>query len=317
MAKTRRTGSGLQRYMPYVRTAYKIAKQGYKIYTKYNKKRQTDGIGVTNQYDRKTVYKKRRMPRRKRQRWVRFVKKVKAVEHSDNCQRSIVFNQRWSNSTAAGTQTISVVGMYGLNGTSVASLEYGVEDIYKIINNDPDVGINNSKISFKSCVLDVTMQADPSNTGTVEVDLYELFPKKNQRFSSVNSCINTALTDTPTIGAFYNAIAMNQIGVTPFQIPMLGMAFTIGKKVKYLLSPGQACTYQCRDPKNRMVDTNNVNDLAGTAYHPKYGSRAFLIVFKQTPAGTQAGQTLAVGATRTYAYTYEGCNTYKDGQQIL
>lgn len=56
------------------------------------KKKFTSGSGVTNQYNATLQYRKRRMPRRKRGQWKRFVRKVRAVNMRSQASRTFVFN---------------------------------------------------------------------------------------------------------------------------------------------------------------------------------------------------------------------------------
>ena len=56
------------------------------------KKRQTSGLGVTQQHDRRMVYRKRRMSRRLKRRWRNFSRKVLSVSEKDLGSRTVVRN---------------------------------------------------------------------------------------------------------------------------------------------------------------------------------------------------------------------------------
>lgn len=280
------------------------------------RRRTTEGIGVTSQYDRRGVYKKRRMPKRRRQRWARFVKKVRAVNFKDECGRSVVFNNSLTLTTGAGNQVVGSVGLYNVKGANGAG-ELGMGDIYDVYNQDPDLTASNSKFIFKSGILDLTMQANQDNSGTLEIDLYEFIPKNTPAQAGFIAAITDAQSDTAAIGGLGSSISLDQRGTTPFALPQLLMEYTIKKKTKYVLSPGQVATYQDRDPKNRMVESKVIVDYGNHHSSSRFGSRMILIIAKQCPGAAQVAQTLSVGVTRAYTYSFEGCNTYKDMYRTL
>ena len=55
-------------------------------------RRGSSGVGVTNQHDRAFVYRKKRMPRRRGKRWMKFSRKVHFVAEKDLGTRTIVMN---------------------------------------------------------------------------------------------------------------------------------------------------------------------------------------------------------------------------------
>ena len=102
---------------------------------------------MTNQYDRTSVYRKKRMPYKKRKRWGRFVKKVKAAENTTLGTRTRVYNKRMTYTTDAytgGPQTIvpkqifKSLCLYGCNDTSGAAGDDVRRDLENILETDRD-----------------------------------------------------------------------------------------------------------------------------------------------------------------------------------
>ena len=82
--------------------AYK-AHKAFKGYVK-TKKQRSQGYndpGITAQYDRTLQYKKRKMPKYKRKRWIKFIKKVQAATDGSGTQQ-LVFNNQISGNIASG-----------------------------------------------------------------------------------------------------------------------------------------------------------------------------------------------------------------------
>lgn len=269
------------------------------------------GRGTTTQYDRKTIYSKKRMPLGKKRTWSKFVKKVRAVTTSERCGRSIVMNKTLNIGTTG--QNFGVFGLLNVNGTD-GTKEVGMEDLSLLVTHEPALNAGNSKMLLKSAVLDITMNVPFDNIYAMEIDLYEIMAKRKVPYEGLQAAITTAQAATPTIGAsaYYNALDIGSLrGVTPFQIPQLLQDYTIIKKTKYTLNPSQNATFQIRDPKNREYDYKEVTSSTGHA-DPKMGSKILMAIVKGIDSGIN-GVQVNFGISRTYYYTYEGCNTYEDG----
>lgn len=287
---------------------------------------QRSGGGVTSQYNRTKVYQKKFMPKRKKVRWRKFAKKVKAVADQERCGRSVVFNISNQCITTGTGQAFGSIGLLNVKGTNAAS-EIGMGDLWDLLSGDGDLSASNSKMLIKSAVLDITFEAPVSfvaesityNSYPLEVDVYEMSPKKRPPFTGMIAAINDAASSTPSIGGGYTALTLAARGCTVFQLPQLLSYYTVMKKTKYTINPGSNFTYQIRDPKNRTVDYNQVVDFTGTHASSSYGSRIVLAVAKNTNAGALPTEGIALNyaCTRTYFYNFEGCNTYKDGWRSL
>lgn len=267
-------------------------------YTRTTKKQQ-NGLGVTNQFDTKWIYRRKRMPAGKRRRWVRALKRNRAMLMTNVGTTSIVFNDTISSSFTGSNQSHACFHLYGNHGTGF-STEKATNDLSTICSNDTRINENTEKFIATSAVLDMTF----TNTGVtkLEIDVYTMKHMKDSTNSNFANDLNAAALATVPPGATEPAYTIGSRGVTYFQLPMLGhMGIKIWTKKKYFLAPGEVFTYQIRDPKNRLISTEKVNDSG--AYTLKGLTTTVGFIVKSVP-GTVAtdASSYSIGGTRTYAY---------------
>lgn len=293
---------------------YGATRAGGYLYNKFFKKSAPE-TGVTSQYDKVTQYRKKSMPKAKKRRWRKFVRKVEAVNTKSLGTRTVVFNDKLPiYSGVAGFQAYGSAALYGFCGQDSA-ISVGNRDIFRMCNSDSDImlngtdGGNPSKIIFKSGIIDFTMR----NTGSdgVELDLYEInvMTDATKEPSFVSTVIESQV-DTNTIpGSTGTALTLAQRGVTLFDLPNLISAdrLKIYKKKKFFLPPGNTATHQHRDPRNHYFNADDVNIFD----HPDEGSYAkrkmttlFVFVAKAivTEEGSGTIPTVVIGVTRKYSY---------------
>lgn len=299
---------------PFIRAAGKHAYS--KVFTK-KKKSVTTGTGVTTQLDAKTIYRKKRMPRRQRKRWSNFKNKVKAAQ-DDRGTTSITFsdqNNQYITDTVAGYRRnlLQAVHLSGTNG-GLYSYELGSQDLLRIVTNDDYVNDNESgKFTMKSAIMDVTItNPTPSGEnqyhGALEVDLYEIsYGKKRPNMDSITAIWNQGIGNTTAAIAAYPKATIAYRGVSPFEMceSMSVGGMKILKKTKYFISEGHSVSYQMRDPRNTVY---NVSDIK----NPQVGyigkrTRTILLVAK--PVDVIADNTifnLLTKTSRHYKYTCDG-----------
>lgn len=300
----------------------------------------TSGTGVTDHYDRKQVYRKRRMPRFRRRRWKAFSRKVKFVAEKEYGTRTVVFNRSITfNNANAGFQCLGYVYLYGNQSTDSWANDInsiGALETQQAINA-PTVDYNvdkTTKVMFQSAILDITVRNTSFITLTglgdsslrLEVDAYELSvntPAINVLTAriTVNELFGDGSTDTFTIPGAASGLAIQNRGATPFDIPMALSRYRIKiwKKTKYILNNGESFTYQVRDPKRRVITHQNM--IADQGFNKRGWTRIIYFIAKLLPgtvlgaAAGQATEQLTVGATRKYMYKVEGINA--DGDAYL
>lgn len=291
------------------------------------------GVGITAQYDRKSIYRKKRMPRKMRRRWRRFVQKVNATKDRDLGTRTVVFNSQVdvSNETA-GNDIVFSCSLYGLRATSSVingDLE-AIGQLENVGNPTAAAGVTVSKmshISFHSGVLDITYR----NTSTFktdqgeilaaeaqqEVDIYEIYCREDfvtlgTNYENLGSGIDNETNQELTIGGTGTNLRIYRRGVTPFDCPtaLSRLGIKILKKTKYFVPGGSTITYQARDPKRRTGLLRELTDEEGTN-KPKW-TRWFLFNIKLVPGLTvgNVNGTYQIrgsyGITRKYFYKLEG-----------
>lgn len=298
-----------------------------KTYARYQRRRGTSGRGVTFQNDRERIYRKRRMPRRRRTRWKRFVHKTNAVSEKVLGARTCVRNEEISFNVPglSSPATQDVIGQLALYPVGHGSAEY-LRDLGRIAS-DPDVP-QSGKFLFQSGVLDLTITNVSSSDDLdrkdipMEMDIYEISCKRNFEKATGDKGLldvfSEGATDTPTIGytqGVPSALGLSNRGTTPWDLPQALSLYKlkIWKKTKYRLSGGQSISYQMRDPKRHVMEKGYIGELTG-ANLP--GITKWLLIIAKPIVGFSIGATgiaeLKVGCTRKYMYKMKEKNQEAD-----
>lgn len=288
----------------------------------------TSGQGVTDHFDARLIYRKKRMPRGRRRRWKGFVKKVNAVAERDLGTQTVVFNRLLtaSNSTA-GNHILTDFSLYGLASSQFEHNDLKkISDLYSAADNTVSKGLAlnaSSKIVFHSGILDVTFRNSSTffdGTSTraatelkLEVDVYELTCNMTSSemsgtiFNNLRGFFDIDVNKTEPIGGGATAeIGRSQRGVTPWDFPFSLSRFglKIWKKTKYQLSNGDTFTYQVRDPRRHVASLDKLNQTDG--FNMPGWTRIILVIAKAAP-GLTVGSTantysekLDIGITRKY-----------------
>jgi len=274
-------------------------------------RRVTSGRGITNQYDRSRVYRKRRMPRRKKKAWKRFVRKSQAAIDKTLGSYSIVFNDQVTVTATVDTldQALGQFALYPMKDGTNAWLN-DMAGIAAQMNTTFSTH-DSTKWGFKSGILDLTIQnvsTDAAESGEgygLEVDLYEITSSSNWESygntpKTLTAIFADGFTNTQNLGT---GLSLTQRGVTPWDATQALSVYRIKiwKKTKYFLAYGNTITYQVRDPKSHFIDQQRMED--GNSTNKPGMTRWLLIIAKPTPGvslGTGGQTTLQVGVTRKY-----------------
>lgn len=258
---------------------------------------------MTNQYDVKTIYKRKSMPYRKKKRWIRTIRTNRALQMKSLATRSVVRNSTIIadyNPGLEDAQAFSVAALYGYNGTDVLNNEVGMSDIQNITQNDGDINDQADKFVFASACLDLTF----NNVGTnkLEVDVYTVYCNGRQHganFSGDQSYVNA---NTPTIGGGAS-LELNDRGATPFSFPgMSSLGHRVMKKVKHFVGAGEVFTHQVRDPRNVWINNYELQRFTpGTVFAKKGLTKYLLFIVKRVP-GSEGNIQYRIGCTRSYSY---------------
>lgn len=341
--------------MPYVYRAYQAARLARRAYGTYQAVRPffkrntrsagtqtgpvrfsrmsnhgTKGSGVTIQHDERRQYRKKRMPKRKRKRWVKFVKKVNAVIDKNLGDKSIVLSATMTQIVTYGIQNYGATVLYGSRGDAAKPADevaIGSADIVRIMDNEnPTAGYVNKKYHFSSAVMDVTFRNTPipENNETInqiELDLYHyIVIRKTDNFSTPAEIYDDVAGENPPTGA-WPSLGLQILGATPFALGRAGYYLRIIKKKKVLLPAYSCTTYQIRDPKNRTFSGEDVE--AANSFGIPYVTQGVFWIFRGAPGYNGIGDLVAstgaqlqITCTRAFHYHVNQDNADETGTAI-
>lgn len=295
-----------RRWTPYVRAGFRAYRSMRKASdTKRSQRYSHSGVGVTTQHDARLVYRKRRMPWKKRKRYVRGFRRHTAYSLKLLGTRTQLYNISGSittdDSAGISSQCYVAIGMYGQTGADTQTVadkfrhNVGMGHLGDIFSKNGEEG---NKLIFGSAVMDITLR----NTGTdqFEADAYDIVCRSHNPRANFNADLAIAESSTDAIGSS-GQLLLRKRGATPFDLSELTkMGYKILTKRKYLLSPGQSCTYQIRDPRNRAVDGG---DWLGVGQRwVRRGMTRFVLVVCKNIVGATSAPILTYGVTNKYMY---------------
>lgn len=297
-------------------------------YRKSYGKKGSSGRGVTTQYDKSSIYKRRVMRGGKKRAWKSFVRKVHAVLEKDLGTRTIVRNNVGGivGPVANNLQGVYEVCLYGFkSGNPNADLSgggFGQDDIATIVNNDTSIPATGA-IRFRSGVLDLTIRnaTGIATTGEggvanvrprIELDIYEITASKLTSYFTLAQALQDGFGATPNIDTA-TQLDLTVRGVTPFDCPagLSTQGVKIWKKTKFMMAPDETITYQIRDPRSHFMTKQKINqsEIPSGYNYPKM-TKTLLIIAKTVPgwqttvpATAGAPVRIQMGVTRKYTYT--------------
>lgn len=331
-------------YGKYARTAWNIATttaNAYKRYKSYtgtkNKRKTYVRQGVTGHHDSTNIYRRKRMPRRRRRMWQKFSKKVNYIINKQIAPSSLIRTVVIArDAPARNQQLLAVASLYSGYGSN-ADLS---DDQITLLKDCAARAYGDStkyyqaQVKVTSAVLDVTVEnrsdddlAIPSMCDC-EVDVYELQclrdvmvqdATQNNRdiYDFIINCCNeqprpvvTDLTGGANIGSVLDSTT---VGWTPFANSRFCKYFRVLKKTKKYMTPGGYFTYQIRAPADKIVKGNAIDtpfDGGGTStvVFPLFtkNTRVLLFIAKGEPltSGTSywGKPRLTIGMTKSFNY---------------
>jgi len=319
------------RFRRSLRLATSARQRAGRAFTTGSRRRsKTIGVGVTEQYDAKTIYRRKRMPAKKRRRWRAFNKKVLAVSEKDLGTQQVVFNVGiTSTETTAGNQLVTSVALFPLQSTT--SWYNDLTNISGFIANaatTPSTGLAagpSTKVIFKSGILDLTLRNASTNNGApdslarLEVDLYDISVRHTaEELGSTYTTLQNLFAQNeaqtlPIGGGATTEIAQNLRGCTPFDLSYVLSRFgvRINRKTKYTIANGDQITYQMRDPARYSLNLREISNQDG---FNKPGMTRMIYIVAKLPPGLTVGpigtpgvyqQILNLGNTRKYTFKVE------------
>lgn len=328
------------RKRPMKRSGLYTAKRLKGIGSKRFRKKGTSGRGVTFEHDRQFIYKRRRMPYRRKRRWVKFNRRVHAVAEKGLGSRTVVISSNAVYSPpglTASDQPLQGVACYGLY-TNKSTIGW-FNDLNLIAGRentgDPTAAAGQTvggttKLFFQSGILDMTLRnvsddgTDLLPDATLEVDLYEMSIRSGEydaggtTYTQTKEYFRRGAIITNNLGgtAGTSALDIEDRGVTPWDLPaaLSRNKIKIWKKTKFFLRSGQTLTYQVRDPKRRVTTIEKLTSTADTCNFRGW-TKHIMVIFKFVPGfvtTTTSVPKIQAGVTRKYLYKVEGIRDDRD-----
>lgn len=298
----------------------------YKEYKSEQKKRFLDQNSnyTTVQHDSRTQYVRKKMPKAKKKRWVKFSRKVRAVIHKNLGKGTLVRNSagngfNWKPSVDLvgffGPQTWGMATLLGSAGsTSITGYTHGQDDLNELFKSENQDLLKMSKVVISSAILDITLSARfaGANTVPLEIDVYHVMCYGPGQRTTGGPCdLYTVMKDTYAMpnqnpDSFPRTTGLGR-GETLFDIPGLlkTQQWKILKKTKMFVNAGSQITYQHRDSKDHVIRgetmflnaATNTMQLKGITQH---------IIFCAKPiigySWVENTPLFEFGVTRKYSY---------------
>jgi len=212
---------------------------------------------LTGQFDYKTDYVKRRIPKRKRRmyrrkrKWNRRV--INLVRNAEVGTTHLVRNNLYAMTSSNNVSNVVTFGLNGLNGFGTGDAQEGCNDISEFLKEKDPANwaafTTNTLPSYKLWVMHGTMEMTLRNIGIYDaiIEAYYIRGKKPLTLSfsdSPGDCYKKGFSKQPTAqdpdtGATYDGpLAFDTIGTTPFQSSLFSRYYKIYKRTKFRIPPG-------------------------------------------------------------------------------
>ena len=314
---------GRGRIGTFVRTAGRFAR-GLAATRTLTRRKSRGEAPLTYDNDFKTDYRHRRMPRRRRRRWVKFVRKVNAVTlRNQQGLRKVIYHQVLTYAPAIDSCAFGGSLLYTSDGDPVT----GHADISNIFRNHLTAAVFNSEndltvtgpaqkvLHFESAQLEVTMRNVGSDTAIVEV--YRVVCRRQHTQTQASAFNN--------IGGVYSLGFLKQgqifdiesgqvvgtsvesaveIGTTPFQSKRFCETFKIYSRKKFQIAAGNTVSFILKDARNRVLNAENSR---GNLFFPRHTHGYFYQVYGApglvvTTPHQAVNANVLISETRKYAY---------------
>jgi len=263
--------SALQGFASGARLARRVApyvRQGLKLYNKYrggsstgSQKKTRKVVGQTTfQEDYRSLYNRRRAPRRVRNRARRSFQRFTYMLDKTQGMTSSIINNFASGTTSpstpfTGCQAVYGIGMYGTSASSSAS-DFN-SDLYKLYidatGSAPTTSLANFKFRFRACIMDFVVK----NTGAASMylEVYQCVARARSGTSDPagawSDAVNLELGAGNGVATTINVNSGYK--VTPFDAPGFGSYYLIKSRKKFFISAGNSVSWQVRDAKNYVI----------------------------------------------------------------
>lgn len=269
-----------RKWSTYVRGITHAAKFGYKAVSAYNrfKRRKTDNNDnvITTNHEIEPIYKRKKMPWRKKKRWVAFKKKVQWVNASAQPRNTLVYTNTDQLTCAANEQAVLWCPIYSAFWNGGFDMN---RDIYRCASVAFQSGVladqkAGAKLNFHSALMELTLMN--KSTDPIYCDVYWMYAKKDEKQDFGTLYADGIFWNDNALDGDENATSVvgtqpgiNTLGITPFQSSKLMRQFKCYKKKRILLGSNSTIQLQMRRPRNFVytMDGRVIDELWPISKH--------------------------------------------------
>lgn len=232
-------------------------------------RKENDNRPITNQYDTKLAYKRKKTSRRTNKQ-KKFAKKVRRALQADLGKNRVQKISHGQLISSAGQQTQFTFALYGCYGA--ANFE---DDLQQIMTGAFSAGATlttNQRLMLSGGILDVYFTNPSSNTPSAWVEVYVVVPKRDMPLTFQGTglttldgfweiCTNnepTILNGTGMEGTIVTPTTVSLIHKSPFETAGFCQYMTILEKRVFLLAPGQMGSIQVKQNRHGIVKTDDI-----------------------------------------------------------
>lgn len=244
------------------------------------KSKTRESAPLTYDNDFKTDYRYKRMPRRRRRRWVRFARKVNyVVLRGQQGLKKMLYRRLQTVSSASAscgfTEALlySSDGNYSLHAADLGALfrEHLGGTNFDDANNLGALTNASKQLKFESAQMEITMTNSGENKAIVEVYYIRCRKQHGKTNNVIYDCASGVYqlgfakqmqVVDPETSEIVGVGKQNefQVGTTPFQSPRFCSTFKILKRKKFTIAPGNSISWILKDPRNRTINAENARN---------------------------------------------------------
>lgn len=240
-----------------------------------------DNQVLTNQYDTKLVYKRKRggKGKSKQQKFAKKVRQALIQSLGKNRVQKISHGQLIS---SAGQQNQFTFALYG--GYGAANFEDDLQQIMVGAFSATGTLSTNQRLMLSGAVLDVYFTNPSANTPSAFVEVYVIVPKKDMPLNFSGTTLTTldgfwgqTLSNQPAVlnytgmeATTVNSGSVSLIQGSPFDSTGFCQYMTILEKRVFLLAPGQMGTIQVKQNRHGVVKTEDIQGIYSLKRWTKY-----------------------------------------------
>lgn len=272
--RKRSSRSSFGRYLPAARAGLRVARSALRYGRSFSssqasRRKFATPHPITGEHDSRTVYRRKRMPRRRRRQWVSFVRRTKAVIQKSLAPSFLIRLRQQTVTSLSGKQS-QYSGHVALGVNSFSDTNF--QDLSAIRDRVNAFAATGGPVtSWQPDRFQVTgwmCETQITNTGaeTAYIDLYYYRTKRDVAsvvggnvFGGITAAWQHGLsslgTNAPVGGS---SLDISDYGVTPFNNTYLPRFITFYRKTRVKLGPGGVTQVETRSGKNYWVNWDAV-----------------------------------------------------------